>query len=241
MHLTIEHSLRKRYPFAALRGQRITRLEEADLGPFQLDAETAERLAEENIGVFVGGCRDRNWMIDKLKTLAETRFPARWLVVVATRSLALTVYRSFELPRGKRPRMHAPRFWDHGNATFTTPEGLTSYRKAMHGSEQFAAVVLLDPGCYVQQAREWFVPGYGVNDRPQRIADFRAELGGTACAPPLILLTARPAKSIGTARMLSAYCLDAWWFVDGRRLRVGQPPAASDRSASLQPHLELSI
>jgi len=75
MPVTIEHSLRKRYPFAAIRGQRITRMEEANLGSFQLDAETAERLAEENIGVFIGGCRDWDWMLDRLNTLAETRYP----------------------------------------------------------------------------------------------------------------------------------------------------------------------
>ena len=79
-----------------------------------------------------------------------------------------------------------------------------------------------------------------MNDRPQRIADFRAELGGNACAPPLIILTTRPAKSIGTARMLSAYCLDAWWFVDGRRLRIGQPPATSYQPSNLQ-SLRLAI
>ena len=83
MCLTIEHSLRERYPFPAIRGQRMTRLEEADLGPFQLDGETAERLAEDNIGVFIGGCRDWDWMMDKLNILADTRFPARWLVVLA--------------------------------------------------------------------------------------------------------------------------------------------------------------
>ena len=159
MYLTIERSTRERYPFPAIRGQRITRLEEADLGPFQLDAETAERLAEENMGVFIGGCREWSWMMDKLKILADTRFPARWLVVVATKNLALTVYRSFELQRSRRPRLHAPTFWDHGNVTFTTPEGLTSYRRAMDGSEQLAAIVVLDPKCHVQQAREWFVPG----------------------------------------------------------------------------------
>ena len=67
MCLTIEYPTRERYPFPAIRGQRITRLEEADLGPFQLDGQTAEWLAVDNIGVFIGGCRDWDWMMDKLK------------------------------------------------------------------------------------------------------------------------------------------------------------------------------
>ena len=177
MCLTIEHSLRERYPFPAIRGQRITRLEEADLGPFQLDGETAERLAEDNIGVFIGGCRDWDWMMDKLNILADTRFPARWLVVLATKQLAETVYGKLAWKPDRRKRIHVPTFWDHHNVTYTTPEGLNSYRGIVQSNDPLAAVLLVDPVCHVHKARDWFVPGRGVHDRPQRIADFRADLG----------------------------------------------------------------
>lgn len=240
MCLTIEHSLRKRYPFAAIRGQRVTRLEEADLGPFQLDGETAERLAEDNIGVFIGGCRDWDWMMDKLNILADTRYPARWLVVLPTEQLAETVYGNSMFDPDRRKRIHVPTFWDHHNVTYTTPEGLNSYRAVSVSNGTLAAVLLADPACHVHEARDLFVPGHGVHDYPQRIADFRADLGRNGRAPPFLILTKRPAKSVSTQSMLSAYCLDAWWFVDGRRLRVGQIPATSYQSSNLQ-SLRLAI
>ena len=69
-----------------------------------------------------------------------------------------------------------PTFWDHHNVTYTTPEGLNSYRDAIASNGPLAAVLLVDPACHVHKARDWFVPGRGVHDRPQRIADFRADL-----------------------------------------------------------------
>jgi hypothetical protein len=240
MCLTIEHSLRKRYPFAAIRGQRVTRLEEKDLGPFQLDAKTAEQLAEENIGVFIGGYRDWDWITDRLNILAATPYPARWLVVLATKQLADAVYGNLALKPDRRERIHVPSFWNHHNVTYTTPEGLNSCRGIVESNGPPAAVLLVDPVCHVHKARDWFVPGRGVHDRPQRIADFRADLGRNGRSPPFLVLTKQPAKSVSTQRMLSAYCLDAWWFVDGRRLRVGQPPAISHQSRHLQ-SLRLAI
>jgi hypothetical protein len=240
MCLTIEHSLRKRYPFAAIRGQRVTRLEEADLGPFQLDGETAERLAEDNIGIFIGGCRDWDGMMDRLNILADTHFPARWLVVLATKQMAETVYREAACNPDRKKRIHVPKFWDHHNVTYTTPEGLSSYPNTIDSADPPAAVLLVDPACHVHKARDWFVPGRGVHDRPQRIADFRADLSRNGRPPPFLILTSRPAKSVSTQRMLSAYCLDAWWFVDGRRLRVGQPPATSYQPSNPQ-SLRLAI
>lgn len=240
MCLTIEHSLREVYPFPAIRGQRLTRLEETDLGPFQLDAETAQQLVEDNAGVFVGGCRDWDWIMDKLNVLANTYFPARWLVVLATKQLAETVYRRTAWKPDRQKRIHVPAFWDQHNATYTTPEGLNSYRNTIGTSGPLAAVLLVDPACHVHRARDWFVPGRGVHDRAQRIADFRADLARNGGSPPFLIFTRQPAKSVSTQRMLSAYCLDAWWFVDGRRLRVGQLPATSHQSSNLQ-SLRLAI
>lgn len=241
MCLTIEHSLPQLYPYPAIRGQRITRLQETDLGPFRLDGETATRLAEQNIGVFIGGCRSWDWMMDKLTILAQTPFPARWLVVLASKQWAETAYRIQAMKRAGRKRVHAPKLWEDGNVTYTTPEGLHSYGGLSQHSGPLAAVLLVDPACHVHKARDWFVPGRGVHDRPQRIADFRADLGRIGPSPPLLVLTRRPAKSLSTERMLSAYCLDAWWFVDGRRLRVGEPPAGSHQFPGAQNSLRIAI
>jgi hypothetical protein len=137
--------------------------------------------------------------------------------------------------------MHPPRFWDRGNLTSTTPEGSASYFNVIDGEQRFAAVMLVDPKCHVQQAREWFVPGYGVHDRPQRIADLRADLARNGHRSPFLVLSERPAKSVNTNRMLSAYCLDAWWFVDGRRLRVGKPPITAFHSPDSQTSLRVTV
>jgi hypothetical protein len=151
------------------------------------------------------------------------------------------VHHTLAQEHGWTRRTRAPRVWEHGRVTFTTPEGLQSYRKTIQASEPIAAVLLVDPLCHVHQARNLFVPGYGINDRPQRIADFRADLGRTGPMPPFLVLTARPAKSIDTQRMLSPYCLDAWWFVDGLRLRVGPLPVTGFPSPTQPPSLRLAL
>ena len=94
-----------------------------------------------------------------------------------------------------------------------------------------AGILVVDTLCHIHKARDRYIRGYGVNDRPQRIANFRANLACASWQPPLIFFTSRPAKSLNTNPMLSPYCLDAWWFVDGSRLRVGKPPAAAISTA----------
>ena len=108
MIVDLVHSLARTYPFAPLRGQRITRLEEVPLGPFQLDAPTAETLGRDQIGVFVGNCGCLPRVIEKLQTLADTEFPGRWVAVLSSKGTADIVYEALVPAADRGRREHAP-------------------------------------------------------------------------------------------------------------------------------------
>ena len=227
MTLTTRSDLSSPFPFPAIRGTRITRFEQTDLSPFRLDADTADRLGRDNIGVFIENCRSLSWIMEKIAVLAETDFPAKWAVVLSSKDTATMVYNSsVRQPAGKPDRQHAPELWQQGNVVFTTPEGLRLWQREVAGPDRVAGILMVDTLCHVHKARNAYFEGYGVHDRPQRVADFRADMAADGNPPPLFVLTKRLAKSVNTRPMLSAYCLDAWWFVDGRRLRFGKPPVS---------------
>jgi hypothetical protein len=227
MTLTTRSNLSSLFPFPAIRGTRITRFEQADLGPFRLDADTADRLGRDNIGVFVQDCRGLRWIMERIAVLAETDFPAKWAVVLSSKSMAEFVYNSrVHQPEGRRRRKRVPELWQQGNVVFTTPEGLRLWQREVAGPARVAGILMVDTLCHVHKARDAYFEGYGVHDRPQRVADFRADMAADGNPPPLFVLTKRLAKSVNTRPMLSAYCLDAWWFVDGHRLRFGKPPVS---------------
>jgi len=215
------------YPYAAIRGHRQTRLEEVPLGAFQLDGPTVKQLSRDNAGVFVGNCRSLERVVDMLTKLADEPYPGRWSTVLASRGMAAVVYNWLAAERGWRVRRHAPELWDLGSMTFTTPEGLRAYQQKGH-NEAVAGILLVDMFCHVHRARDRFYPGYGVHDRPQRVANFRVDVSRAGWLPPFLFFTERPAKLLNTNPMLSPYCLDAWWFVDGMRLRVGRPPTSAN-------------
>ena len=54
-----------------------------------------------------------------------------------------------------------------------------------------------------------------MNDRPQRVVDFRADLTIDGWQPPLIVLTSRPAKAVDPDVVARAYALDGLRFIDG--------------------------
>ena len=216
------------YPFAAIRGHRITRLKESRIARFDLDHETAEYLDVNNLGVFIGNCGYRqagalDWVMRKLEVLASLQYPSRWIFVAARQWMADDLYGRIPPAEKSRRRTRRPEFWDYGNATITTPEGLRRYSRQMTGLRPVAGIVLIDISCNVHRARGEKGTPWARNDRPQRVADFRADCALGGWRPPLLLFTAKPAKSVNTCPMLSPYCLDGWWFVEGLSLRVGHP------------------
>ena len=110
----------------------------------------------------------------------------------------------------------------HLNIILCTPESL----RRVKADEQrpIAAIILIDMLCNVHQARGFERGKFHIaNDRPQLVASFRNLLLCDGWAPPLIILTQRPAKSVWTDTVARAYCLDALWFVDGSGLTCFTP------------------
>jgi hypothetical protein len=227
------------YPVGRLRGMRITRLEEQPIGPFCLDAPTAAELGTENIGVLFGNCIDLERTIRRLRPLDAAPEQASWVVVAATREMAASVFKIWHYPEEEKfidaavvpPRWRAKRF------LFTTPEALRDLDPAQIDGPSIAGLLLLDLQFLVHKARAFDTRSFRVrrkkavaedddhsfdakpfrvhHDRPQFIADFRGRCAREGWSPPLVIFAGSPAKSLNTDAALSAYGLEALWFIDG--------------------------
>lgn len=135
------------------------------------------------------------------------------MVLLSSRADALAAFDCFGEPVRSGGAAAAPRHWANGPFVFSTPEGLRSLCGDYGRSLRPAAVVLVDPGCLVHQARGAYgrrSQFAGTNDRPQHVAEFRRGLAVSGWSPPLLVMTGKPAKSANTLQMLSPFCLDAW-------------------------------
>jgi hypothetical protein len=209
-----------RYRHSWVRGRRITRLEESTVSDFCLDAPTAWVLGLHNAGIFVGGC-DPTAVEEQLKQLRHPDASAFWILVASTKVMALLLAQKL-LELHKRANAAAPKkpVW-RDNIVITTPEKLASIE--IPDGQSVAAIVLEDMLCRVHLLRGDEPKGwnYESNDRPQHVVNFRSRLAEGMWMPPLFLLTERPAKAVETAAIARAYCLDAWWFLDGRTFSCG--------------------
>lgn len=210
-----------RYPFASIRGRRIIRDTERSLGDLHLDGETARELGTNNIGVFVGGCREIRLLIEPIRQLSISGHPGQFVVVVSDDSIADRIYHELSQGNGSKRR---PNAWTTGCVTLTTPEGLRTIDTKQLDGRDVAGVLLVDPLCIVYKARGGFNGRFRGNDRPQHIARFRARHAVEGWQPPLFLLTECRAISTNTALMLGPFSLEAWWFVEGITFRMGLPP-----------------
>jgi hypothetical protein len=226
----IPEIIRDRYREPGLRGTRISRLEERQLGRFFLDPETAWELGRDNVGVFIGGCGSLERTIDLLARLKQWSQGPRWIVVCAIKDMACMFVRQWsqlDQPIYAK-RLSLPQNYD--NVVLATPESLQRIRRAERND--IAALILVDILCHVHKTRAIGRGDFVVNyDRPQFVVDFRNAIGGVEdWLPPLIFLTKRPAKSIPTDPIARAYCLEAWRYVDGATMRWGPraaPPVAT--------------
>lgn len=203
-----------------LRARRITRLEETELGDFELDESTAAALRRDNIGVFAGGFRGTDHVLRKLAALCDSPSPSPWLIVLPTvwmaRELLGATLATFPVRRG--------------SCWFTLPEHLPCFH-GDGGKAPFTGMIVADVCCrlHTEDCLKW--DGRTRTIGSQFVADYRTRLAVSGNPPPLFFWTLRPAKAIETSRLLAAYCLDAWWYVDGGRLRAGPPtPRGDDRS-----------
>jgi len=238
--MTEEHwfpAVCERYPDAWIRGPRITRLEEKHLGRFELDAETANTLGTSNIGIFIGGCEPLGGTIEVIRGLQLAAPESRWVLVAATKKMAAVMiqrwFREGQVARVAVTTLKLPQVY--GNVVLATPESLRKIDN--HDRSNIAGIIVIDMLCHIHQARGMQNGAFHVrNDRPQLVANFRNDVAVGSWLPPIALLTQKPAKSVMTDNIARAYCLDAWWFVDGRSLRCGpRPQVARDVAGHQRP------
>jgi hypothetical protein len=149
-----------------------------------------------------------------------------WVVAAATNDSLDELIRLTCEQFGVSCSRQSPGHWRYESLLFTTPEGLTGVVEDRAFAARVPAIILVDPTCMVYQARRGHGRWRG-KDRPQHIADYRAAVCDRGWSPPFFVWTQRPAKSISSLQMESAFCVSGWWFLDGRSLRTGPPPGRS--------------
>ena len=88
VHSITQEDIAARYPQPLIRGERITRLGEKDLGRQGTDADTCRMLGEEQIGWLIGAVPSFERMIEHVRRLNDSACGARWVVVPATKRLS---------------------------------------------------------------------------------------------------------------------------------------------------------
>lgn len=239
-----EDRLAALYPTPLIRGRRITRMEERDIGPFQLTAETARELGQDGVGVFIGACGTIDRVIELVRRIDTCEVGGHWVAVPATRWAAALVHRRWRDPFDDSylDAKKAASAWTANKVTFCLPESLSHLLLTIKAKGiAVAGVLLLDLDCVIHKARGFRNGDFRVrHDRPQLIVDFRAGLSEYRWTPPLICLSGKPAKSVPTDSMRRTYCLEAFLFIDGRTVRCGPLPNQSATvlltRAYAQPH-----
>ena len=213
------------FPTPVVRVTAISRMQEKPLGDLCFDPETGRFLGEENVGVFAGGC-DPDRLFDRLISLGECGTGGQWVVVLPTKQIAGEFYARWHSVNGTSSFGKVPNTWQSERLIFAQPESLKLVAETIADFNiAIAGILVLDPHCMIHKARGFRKGNYRVrNDRPQLIADFRAHLAQGTWSPPLVFFAKQPAKSINTDAMLGPYCLEAFRYVDGRQLRMGEPP-----------------
>jgi len=211
------------YPFPAIRVTRIARDTDKKIGDFQLTADVARQLDEDQVGVLIANCETPDRMHERVLKLAETEYPAPWVVVLSTIDLARWWY-------GVQHRINTRRidansevngFWRTGNCWFTRLERLETLSKSPEFHGPIAGIIVVDPMFQTQHARGLRGSKWTHNDRPELLNSFRKDLAEDGLRPPLMFMACPPAKSLNTLAAQRAYCLETMWYADGSRLRIG--------------------
>jgi hypothetical protein len=215
------------YPVPVVRATAISRMQEQRLGDLCFDQDTGRFLGEENVGVFAGAC-NKDRLFDRLVSLDESGTGGHWVVVLPTKQITADFYQRWHSIQGAVKRSSKnPETWRSDRLIFAQPESLKSVADGIADFDiPIAGIVVIDPHCMIHKARGFSRGSCRIrNDRPQLIADFRARLSQGLWSPPLMFCAEKPAKSLNTDAMLGPYCLEALRYVDGRYLRMGEPPA----------------
>lgn len=211
------------YPTPLIRGERIARLGEKDLGRHMLNAATGIKLGTENTGWLITGLRSFERMVDHIKRLNQAATGGRWIVVPATNLLAELAFEQwFDSESGLNP-LGSPTLWHEQLVSFCVPEQLDKLLSIVQmETSAIAGLILLDPQCFVHRGRS-YVRGHRrmVHDRPQMIVDFRAACAMGDWQPPFIQMTCKPAGAVSTNDVARIFCLDSFHCIDGNSLACG--------------------
>ncbi len=212
------------YPFPAIRVARIARDTERKIGDFQLTADTATELDEDQAGVLIANCGHPDRVHERLLKLAETEYPAPWVVVLSSVDLARWWY---GVQHGLETssidaQSEANNFWRTGNCWFTRLERLESLARSATFQGPIAGIILVDPCFRTQFARGLKGSAWERSDRPELLNSFRKDLAEDGLRPPLLMMACPPAKSLNTLPAQRAYSLESMWYCDGSRLRIGR-------------------
>lgn len=211
------------YPFPAIRVARIARDTDKKIGDFQLTADMAKQLDEDQAGVLIANCGHPDKIHERILKLAETEYPAPWVVVLSSIDLARWWYGVQHGIETRRidANSEANTCWRTGNCWFTRLERLEALTRSPEFHSPIAGIILVDPAFRTQHARGLKGSQWTHNDRPELMNSFRADLAQDGLRPPLLFMACPPAKSLNTLAAQRAYCLETMWYADGSRLRVG--------------------
>ena len=218
------------YPFPAIRATQIARMSEQNIGDFKLTAGMAEQMSEDDIGLLIANCGSMERIHEKLLDLAATDYSATFVVVMQSKKMLAVWYNAQAKSLGERPvpESKVPNFWVSGCCVFTTPEGLSGLSDSGQLSSPVAGILMVDPYLSTHNCRVIRKGRYTItHDRPQFVLNFRTDHVEAGVLPPLIFFAVPPAKSLNTKPAESVYGLATWWYADGKRLRVGEPPTVS--------------
>jgi hypothetical protein len=221
---TLDHdAMAQLYPYPAIRVVRIARDSDRMIGDFQLTADVARELDEDQAGVLIANCGHPDKIHESLLKLAATPYAAPWVVVLSSVDLARCWYgvqHGIETVRINADS-EANNFWRTGNCWFTRLERLQTLSKSPEFQGPIAGILLVDPVLRTQFARGLKGSAWEHSDRPELLNSFRKDLAEDGLRPPLMFMACPPAKSLNTLAAQRAYCLESMWYCDGSRMRIG--------------------
>lgn len=234
VHSITQEDIAARYPRPLIRGERMTRLGEKDLGRQGTDAETCRILGEEQIGWLIGAIPSFERMIELVRRLNDSACGARWVIVPATNRLSEVAFEQWFSDLDSDRSLASPTLWHDEIVSFCVPERLKELRnELLEMSVNIAGVILLDPQCFVHSGRAFQNGNFRiVHDRPQMIVDFRSAFAIGKWSPPFIEMTSKRAAAVATETVSRVYCLETMHCLDGTSLGCGVLPATFSKTVN---------
>jgi hypothetical protein len=198
-----------------LRADRISRVGNKWLGRLRLDQSTTEQLSDLQVGLFAEGFLGLETIVGRLLPMAANSTVMQTVVLYSSKEAGGAIYEQLANDRLCEHNKRPPEQWQFGNLLFSSIEGLS---RLDHEVGSINTVILLDPTCMVYRARTMKTRRGRTHDRPQIVVDFLSDQSSQGLRPAFLLMTTKHAASLPTDTIARAFCLDAFWFLDGPSL-----------------------